>query len=106
MVMAWDITTIDRFAASEPEHDPGRDLLGRIRGLQRLVAHHQDPADEHQQHVAGVGDRRARWPTWCCTAGMDPGCGVDRALCPISVSSGLTADLTSAANQLVIALVT
>src|SRR5712691_8899027 len=41
-----------------------------------------------------------------CTAGMDPGCGVDRALCPISVSSGLTADLTSNANQLVMALVT
>ena len=41
-----------------------------------------------------------------CTAGMAPGCGVDRALCPISVSSGLTADLTSDANQLVIAVVT
>ena len=41
-----------------------------------------------------------------CTAGMAPGCGVDRALCPISVSSGLTADLTRPANQLVMALVT
>src|SRR5450631_1931146 len=39
-----------------------------------------------------------------CTAGIDPGCGVDRALCPISVSSGLTADLTRPANQLVIEL--
>ena len=40
----------------EPDHDPGRDLLGRVGGLQRLVAHHDDPADEHQQPVAGVRD--------------------------------------------------
>ena len=41
-----------------------------------------------------------------CTAGIDPGCGVDSAVCPISVSSGLTADLTRDANQLVIEPVT
>ncbi len=42
--------------ADEAEHDPGGDLLGRVGGLQGLVAHHDDPADEDQQPVAGVGD--------------------------------------------------
>jgi hypothetical protein len=41
-----------------------------------------------------------------CTAGIAPGCGVDRALCPISTSSGLTAERTKPANQPVIALAT
>jgi hypothetical protein len=41
-----------------------------------------------------------------CTAGIAPGCGVDSALCPIRVSSGLTAERTRLANQLVIALLT
>ena len=41
-----------------------------------------------------------------CTAGTESGCGVDRAVCPIRASSGLTADLTSDANQPVIALLT
>src|ERR1700722_11599885 len=40
------------------------------------------------------------------TAATEPGCGVDSAVRPISDSSGLTADLTSPANQLVIALLT
>jgi hypothetical protein len=41
-----------------------------------------------------------------CTAGIAPRCGLDRALWPISDSSGLTAGLTRPTNQMVMALVT
>ena len=90
----------------EPDHDPGGDLLGRVGGLQRLVGHHDDPADQDQQPVAGVGDPERRPTTGSAPPAIEPGCGVDRAVRPISASSGLTAELTSPANQPVIALVT
>src|SRR5579859_2633834 len=104
-VMAWAMRTIDRFAKMNPHTIRGAISLTvqEVCRVSWLITSTPPASTSSTYSVSAMTTEVVQVAD---TAGIDPGCGVDSAVSPIRVSSGLTAEVTSPANQLVMAWLT